>query len=187
MLRIKLFRILYGDDNCDYLIQKINKDCLNNITAFLCKGYTLNNETIYSIKAIQYKTYTYEMFKESMSMLLNCYDDLDDYIAKIKQSEILYRYINIYYSKVANTNTNRFTNACYIKAKSLQTECKSLYLDLIGKILHNYNTRKNLKMKEELHKLNVSCAKFTREIETAIYLLRETNKKYSLLPPSIWN
>lgn len=187
MLRIKLFRILYGDDNCDYLIQKINKDCLNYIGSFLCKGYTLNNETIYSIKAIQYKTYTYDMFKDTMSDLLNQYDKLDDNISKIKQSEIVYRYINMYYSKVASTNSNKLTNVCYIKAKSLQTECKSLYLDENKKILHTYNTRKNFKMKEDLHKLNASIDKFKREIETAIYLLIDITKKYSTLPPSIWN
>ena len=64
MLRIKLLKLLYGDDNCDFLLQKVNKDCLNYIGSFLCKGYTLNNETIYNIKVIQYKPYTYDMFKD---------------------------------------------------------------------------------------------------------------------------
>ena len=93
----------------------------------------------------------------------------------------------MYYSKVASTNSNKLTNVCYIKAKSLQTECKSLYLDENKKILHTYNTRKNFKMKEDLHKLNASIDKFKREIETAIYLLIDITKKYSTLPPSIWN
>ena len=42
-------------------------------------------------------------------------------------------------------------------------------------------------MKEELHKLNASIDTFKREIDTAIYLLMDITKKYSTLPPSIWN
>ena len=187
MLRIKLLKLLYGDDNCDFLLQKVNKDCLNYIGSFLCKGYTLNNETIYNIKVIQYKPYTYDMFKDIMGNLLNEYENLDDNISRLKQSEIIYRYINMYYSKVASTNSNKFTNACYNKAKRLQIECNCLYQDEKNKILHTYNTRKNLKMKEELHKLNTSIDTFKREIDTAIYLLIDITKKYSTLPPSIWN
>ena len=77
MLRIKLLKVLYGDDNCDFLLQKVNKDCLNYIGSFLCKGYTLNNETIYNIKVIQYKPYTYDMFKDIMGNLLNKYEILE--------------------------------------------------------------------------------------------------------------
>ena len=42
-------------------------------------------------------------------------------------------------------------------------------------------------MKENLHNLNASIDKFKREIEPAIYLLMDITKKYSTLPPSIWN
>ena len=187
MLRIKLLRLLYGEENCDFFIQKVNKDCLNYIGSFLCKGYTLNNETMYNIKLIQHKPYTYNMFKDTMGKLLNEYENLNDNISRLKQSELVYRFINMYYSKVASTDSNKLTNVCYIKAKRLQIECNSLYLDENKKILHTYNTRKNFKMKEDLHKLNASIDKFKREIETAIHLLIDITKKYSTLPPSIWN
>ena len=186
MLRIKLFRILYGDDNCNFFIQKLNKDCLNNIAAFLCIGFTLNNESINSIKLIQEKPYTFHTFKHILSTILNVYETLDDKIGKIRQCEIVYRYINMYYSKVASYTTSYFTTICYNKAKILQMECITLYNDENNKIIHNYNTRKNLKMKEELHKLNILCEKFTREIEPAIYYLGELNKKYPIIPPGMW-
>jgi len=186
MIRINLLRIIYGDDNCDFLIQNMNKDCVNNIAAFLFIGYTLNNESIINIHFIENKTYTFRTFSCILSKLLNEYDTLNSKLSKIKQSEILYRYINMYYSIVASSKTTRFTNICYNKGLILQQECNNYYNDENNKYIHNYNTRKNAQIKRYINEINIARDRFMKEVKNALYLLRELNKKYPMVPPGMW-
>ena len=181
MLRIKLFRILYGDDNCDYFIQKLNKDCLNNITAFLCIGFTLNNETINSIKLIQDKPYTFQTFRHNLCNLINDFDTLHDKISKIKQSEILYRYINMYYAKAASYRTSRFTQICYNKAIILQEECSSVYETHCKKYTNKYNTRSKHQHNRVLELILISQSRFIKEAKEALVILENLKLKYTII------
>jgi hypothetical protein len=186
MLRINLLRILYRDDNCNFLIEKLNKDCLNIIGSFLCIGYTLNNETIHCIKQLRETPYTYYTFTLSIGKFLDQYEYLESKLAKIKQSELLYRYINMYYAKIAHRMLSNLTQIIHSKAILLQVECNEVCDEVSKKNIHNYNTRYNSKQRQLIDFLNISRIRFIKEAKESLNLLNNLNEIYPTEPPGMW-
>ena len=55
-----------------------------------------------------------------------------------------------------------------------------------NKYIHNYNTRKNAQIKRYINEINIARDRFMKEVKNALYLLRELNKKYPMVPPGMW-
>ena len=178
--------ILYGEDNCKFLLENLNNDCFNTISEYLCIGYTLNNETIYAIKQIRYKPYTIHTFGNNICKLLNQYDFLENKIARIKQSELLYRTINMYYSKIAGSKTKKFTQITYNKAITLEMECNNARDEVNNKYIHNYNTRYNCKRRQNIELLHISRYRFIKEAKESLILLNNLKKLYPMQTSIIW-
>jgi hypothetical protein len=185
MLRIHLLRILYGDDNCDFLIQNMNKDCVNNIAEFLCIGFTLNNETIQSIKQLHNKPYTFHTFGNIVSKLIDQYEHLESKLARIKLSELLYRTINIYYAKIASIKTSYFTQVTYNKAIILEMECNNECNQVNKTYMHNYNTRYNSKRIQTIELLHLTRGRFIKESKEYLHLSNNINDTYPI-QTTIW-
>lgn len=179
MQRNKLFKITYGNDIYYCILYQTNEDILNCISDYLFKGYTLNNSTYDYIQQIQNERYLFNDFEYNIFKTLNYFDYIHSNLMRIKLCEMLYRYINNYYRKVANSTTTKFTTSCCLKLVDLQRECNELIEKETNKIKHSYNTRSNYKQKKYLESIHIAIKRFNREANDCLILIDQLHK-------SIW-